>query len=122
MSHLENCYVALRHQRRDHLLKERRTSMSGGGSLNRQLARKWTNLLRCQLSVLMFNNQDFPGRLQCFRNGGSADAKALGDSGLTNSLNQFWQWRLFHVVASANIVRPNINRRLVFKQHRRLPQ
>jgi hypothetical protein len=70
----------------------------------------------------MFDDQDFPGSLQGFGNGWCANAKALGDSGLTNSLNQFWQWRLFHVVASANFVRLNINRRLVFWQHRRLPQ
>jgi hypothetical protein len=62
----------------------------------------------------MFNDQNFPGRLQGFRNGWSADAKALGDSGLTNSLNQFWQWRLFHVVASTKFVKLNINRRLAF--------
>jgi hypothetical protein len=70
----------------------------------------------------MLDDKDLPGRLQCFGNGWCAHAKALGDSGLTHSLNQFWQWRLFHVVASANFVRPNINRRLVFKQYRRLPQ
>jgi hypothetical protein len=114
MSHLEICYVALRHQRRDHLLKERRVGISGGSSLNWKLARKWTNLLRCQLSVLMFNDQDFPSRFQGFGNGWSAYTKALGDSGLTDTLNQFWQWRLFHVIASANLVRPNINRRLAF--------
>lgn len=94
------------------MLREWRTSMSGGGSLDWQLARKWTNLFRCQLSVLMFNDQDFPGRLQGFRDGWRADAKALGDSGLTNSLNQFWQWRLFHFIASAIIVDLDINRRL----------
>ena len=88
--------------------------MSRGGLLGRELARKGTNLFRSELPVFVFDNQDLPGSLQGFRNGWCAYAKALGDSGLTNSLNQFWQWRLFHVVASAIFVNTNINRRLAF--------
>jgi hypothetical protein len=78
--------------------------MPCGGFLSRHLARKRTNLFGRKLPIFVFDNQDLPGSLQGFRNGWCAYAKALGDSGLTNSLNQFWQWRLLHFVASAIFV------------------
>jgi len=63
---------------------------SGRCFLGCNLARKRPNFFGGQRPVLMLRDLNVSFGLQSFRNGRSADAKTLGDSGLTNSLDQFW--------------------------------